>query len=161
MPPSSSQEIGVLTPLAISLVTTLATIVVHVGASTAIAYFLLGEYRLGRAGVRFWRDVAIVAGSTLLALIAHLVEITIWALALDSSGEFTRFATAFYHSAVNYSSLGYGDIVMSNSWKLMGPLEAAAGMLMFGISTAMIFTVMQLLFQTRVAAVAELHADVR
>jgi hypothetical protein len=60
---------------------------------------------------------------------------------------------------MNYSSLGYGDIVMSNSWKLMGPLEAANGMLMFGISTAMIFTVMQLLFQTRVAAVAELHAE--
>ena len=161
MIPSLSQEIAVLAPLVISLVTTLATIVVHVGASTAIAYFLLSEYRLGRAGVQFWRDVAIVAGTTLLALIAHLVEITIWALALDSSGEFTRFATAFYHSAVNYSSLGYGDIVMSNSWKLMGPLEAAAGMLMFGISTAMIFTVMQLLFQTRVAAVADLRAHFR
>jgi hypothetical protein len=43
----------------------------------------------------------------------------------------------------------------------MGPLEAANGMLMFGISTAMIFTVMQLLFHTRVAAVAELRADIR
>jgi hypothetical protein len=161
MAPSSSQEIAVVFPLVISLVTTFATIVVHVSASAAIAYFLLGEYRWGRAGVRFWRDVAIIAGATLLALIAHLLEITIWALALDSSGEFTRFATAFYHSAMNYSSLGYGDIVMSNSWKLMGPLEAANGMLMFGISTAMIFTVMQLLFQTRVAAVAELHTDFR
>jgi Ion channel len=161
MTPSSSQEVAVLFPLMISLVTTLATIVVHVSASAVIAYFLLGEYRRRRAGVRFWRDVAIVAGGTLLALIAHLVEITIWALALDSTGEFTHFAPAFYHSAMNYSSLGYGDIVMSNSWKLMGPLEAANGMLMFGISTAMIFTVMQLLFQTRVAAVAELHAEFR
>jgi hypothetical protein len=159
--PSSSQEIAIVFPLVISLVSTFATIVVHVSASAVIAYFLLGEYRWGRAGVRFWRDVTIVAGATLLALIAHLVEITIWAVALDSSGEFTRFATAFYHSAMNYSSLGYGDIVMSNSWKLMGPLEAANGMLMFGISTAMIFTVMQLLFQTRVAAVAELRTDLR
>ncbi|HEY2528948.1 MAG TPA: ion channel [Xanthobacteraceae bacterium] len=161
MAPSSSQDIAVVFPLLISLVTTLATIVVHVGASAAIAYFLLGEYRRGRAGVRFWRDVAIVAGGTLLALIAHLAEITIWALVLDASGEFTHFAMAFYHSAMNYSSLGYGDIVMSNSWKLMGPLEAANGMLMFGISTAMIFTLMQLLFQTRVAAVTELHANFR
>jgi Ion channel len=159
MAPSSSQEIAVVLPLLISLATTLATIVVHVGATAAIAYFLLGEYRRGRAGVRFWRDVAIIAGGSLLALAAHLAEITIWALALDSSGQFTHFATAFYHSAMNYSSLGYGDIVMSNSWKLMGPLEAANGMLMFGISTAMIFAVMQLLFQTRVAAVADLRVE--
>jgi hypothetical protein len=106
MAPSSSREIAVVFPLAISH---LATIVVHVSASAAMPYLPLGEYRRRRAGVRFWRDVAIVAGSALLALIAHMVEITIWALALNSSGEFNRFATAFYHSAMNYSSLGYGD----------------------------------------------------
>jgi hypothetical protein len=50
---------------------------------------------------------------------------------------------------MNYTSLGYGDVVMSNSWKLLGPLETANGMLMFGVSTAIIFAVMQRLFQTR------------
>jgi len=50
---------------------------------------------------------------------------------------------------MNYTSLGYGDVVMSASWKLLGPLEAADGLLMFGISTAMIFAVIQRLVQPR------------
>jgi Ion channel len=149
MSPSSSQEVAVLLPLAIALVTTLTTIVLHTIGLVAIVFVVRREHRLGRAGVRFWRDVAIVAGSTVLALIAHLAEITIWALVLAACGEFTHFGTAFYQSAMNYSSLGYGDIVMSNSWKLLGPLEAGNGLLMFGVSTAMIFAVMQRLLQAR------------
>jgi len=56
--------------------------------------------------------------------------------------------TAYYHSAVNYTSLGYGDLIMSPSWKLLGPLETADGMLLFGVSTAMIFAVIQRLVET-------------
>jgi hypothetical protein len=56
---------------------------------------------------------------------------------------------AFYHSAVNYTSLGYGDLVMTPSWRLLGPLETANGMLLFGVSTAMIFAVMLWLIQGR------------
>jgi hypothetical protein len=149
MAPSSSQDVAILLPLVVSLVTTVVTIVIHAIALAAIAYFVRSEYLFGRAGVRFWRDVAIVASATLLALIAHLVEVTIWAVVLYSCGEFARLAAAFYHSAVNYTSLGYGDIVMSNSWKLLGPLETANGMLMFGVSTAIIFAVMQQLVQAR------------
>jgi hypothetical protein len=152
MAPPSSQDVAVLLPVVVALATTLVTIVVHAITLAAIAYFVRGEYLLGRAGIGFWRDVTIVAGATLLALIAHLVEITIWAVVLYSCGEFTGLAGAFYHSAVNYSSLGYGDIVMSNSWKLLGPLETANGMLMFGVSTAMIFAVMQQLVQARFSA---------
>jgi Ion channel len=149
MVPSSSQEVAVLLPLMISLATTLTTIVVHGVALAAIVRFVLYEHRLGHTGAHFWRDVGIVACATLLALAAHLLEITVWAGALESCGEFTRFAAAFYHSAMNYTSLGYGDVVMSASWKLLGPLETANGMLMFGVSTGMIFTVVQRLFQTK------------
>jgi len=61
-------------------------------------------------------------------------------LVFAGSGEFHDFAAAIYHSAENYTTLGYGDVVMSASWRLLGPLEAADGMLMFGVSTALIFT---------------------
>jgi hypothetical protein len=64
-------------------------------------------------------------------------------------GEFRDLGTAFYHSAVNYTSLGYGDVLMSASWRLLGPLETANGTLLFGISTAMIFAVMLWLIQVR------------
>jgi len=63
--------------------------------------------------------------------------------------EFRDFGTAFYHSAVNYTSLGSGDLIMSPSWRLLGPLETANGALLFGVSTAMIFAVIVWLIQIR------------
>lgn len=133
----------------ISLGTTLTTIVIHAFALTAIVHFVRRQRRLGRVGVRFGRDVAIVASAMLLALTAHLVEITIWAMVFAFCGEFAQLSPAFYHSAINYTTLGYGDVVMSASWKLFGPLETADGMLMVGVSTGMIFAVIQRLVETR------------
>jgi hypothetical protein len=150
MPSSSPQEVEVLLPLLVSLGTILVTVVVHGIALMAVINFIRREYRLGRAGTHFWRNLAIVTAAMQVALVAHLIEVAIWAGVLGLCGEFTRFATAFYHSAMNYTSLGYGDVVMSPSWKLLGPLEAANGMLMFGISTAMIFAVIQRLVQPRI-----------
>ncbi len=116
---------------------------------SAAVHFVRHERRVGRAGVSFWNDVAIVAVAMSFALAAHLVEIALWAVLFMMCGEFPEFATAFYHSAVNYSTLGYGDVVMTPSWRLLGPLEGANGMLMFGVSTAMIFAVIQRLIQVR------------
>jgi hypothetical protein len=57
-----------------------------------------------------------------LMLLVHLVNIALWALLLCLCGEFAEFEPAYYHSAVNYSSLGYGDIVMSARWRLIRSL---------------------------------------
>jgi len=86
---------------------------------------------------------------------AHLGEIGLWAVLFVICGEFHQFGTAYYHSAVNYTTLGYGDIVMSSSWRLLGPLEAANGVLMFGVSTAMVFAVIQRLVEARFADLKE------
>jgi hypothetical protein len=145
----SRNGIDVLLPLTVGIATTVCTIFIHGLALTAIVHFVRRERRLGHAGVRFWKDVPIVAGATLLALAAHLIEMAAWALVFLRCGEFRDFAAAFYSSAENYTTLGYGDVVMSVSWRLLGPLEAADGMLMFGVTTAMIFTVIQRLVQTR------------
>lgn len=85
----------------------------------------------------------------LFALVAHLIEIALWAVVFVICGEFHDFGTAYYHPAVNYTTLGYGDLIMSPTWRLLGPLEAASGILMFGVSTAMIFTVILRLNQAR------------
>jgi hypothetical protein len=157
MAPSSPQEVAVLIPLVLGLLTTVITIGVHAVAIGATVQFIRRQYQFQRAGVGFWTDVGIMAGITLLALIAHLVEIAIWALLYEACGEFTGLAPAFYHSAMNYTSLGYGDVVMSASWKLFGPLEAADGLLMFGVSTAMIFATIQRLFRTRFKPAGTAH----
>ncbi len=149
MDSSRANDVAIVLPLVISLVTILGTIVIHGLALLGTLHFVRRELRLGHTGAGFWRDVGIVARATLLVLTAHLAEITIWAFVFVFCGEFARFAGAFYHSAMNYTTLGYGDVVMTPSWKLFGPLEAADGMLMFGVSTAIIVFVIQLSVRTR------------
>ena len=142
-------DIAVLNPLIVGVGVIICTIVIHALALRTVLQLLRRLRRLGLAGMGFWQDVTIVVGATLIALSAHLLEIGAWALVFALIGEFPDLASAFYHSAVNYTTLGYGDIVMSASWRLLGALEAADGMLLFGVSTAMIFAVIQRLIQTR------------
>ena len=79
----------------------------------------------------------------LLLVLGNMGQIAIWALVYVWLGEFSEFATAFYHSGVNFTSLGYGDIVMSESRRLLGPLQSVNGVLMIGISTAGLMTAFQ------------------
>jgi hypothetical protein len=82
-------------------------------------------------------------------MIGHIFMIATWALLFLWLGEFGEFATAFYHSTVNFTSLGYGDIVMTERHRLLGALEAANGVLMFGLSAGAIMSVMNGLFSRR------------
>jgi|SRR5271170_7566127 len=146
-----AQQISILIPLAVSASAVLSTIFIHALAVSATVNFVRHERRRGRAGAGFLIDVSIVALAISIALAAHLTEIAAWAVLFLICGEFRAFGAAYYHSAVNYTTLGYGDVIMTPSWRLLGPLEAANGMLMFGVSTAMIFAVIQRLIQARFA----------
>lgn len=75
--------------------------------------------------------------------LGHVMQFAIWAMLFVYIGQFQDFETAFYHSAVNFTSLGYGDIVMDAPWRLLGGLEAANGVLMFGLSAGAILSIMQ------------------
>jgi hypothetical protein len=146
-----THSIAFLIPLAVGVAAVICTILIHALPLRATINIVRREKRLGRVGVRFWMDTVIVARIILYALVAHLIEIALWAVLFMICGEFSDFRTAYYHSAVNYTSLGYGDIVMSPAWRLLGPLETADGMLLFGVSTAMIFAVILRLAETRYA----------
>ena len=92
-------------------------------------------------GTRVWRNGLATLMLSMILLMGHLAQMAVWAIVFVAAGEFGTFADAFYHSAVNYTTLGYGDIVMSPRWRLLGPQEAASGILAFGWSTALIVTV--------------------
>jgi len=64
-------------------------------------------------------------------------------------GEMSTFEKAFYYSAENYTALGYGDIILSDQWRLLGPLEAINGLLLFGLSTAVMFAILSRLIASR------------
>ena len=83
-------------------------------------------------------------------MLGNFVQIVIWGTLFIVLGEFSELYEAVYHSAVNFTSLGYGDIVMSARWKLLGPLEAANGVLMFGMTAAALMAILQQMIKVHV-----------
>lgn len=83
----------------------------------------------------------------LIAMVAMMfgtfLQVSLWGVLFVWLGEFTELYEAVYHSAVNFASLGYGDIVMQKQWKLLGPLEALNGVLMLGMSAAALMAILQ------------------
>jgi hypothetical protein len=136
-------------PLIVGIGVVAVSILIHATAVVASLHFVRRERRHGRVGRGFGIDLSLVGAGAMIALMAHLVAIAVWALCFMLCGEFQALGLALYHSAVNYTSLGYGDVVMSPAWKLLGPLEAADGLLMFGISTAMLFELVRRMAEIR------------
>ena len=82
-------------------------------------------------------------GIITLVMLGNLAQIVIWGALFLWLGEFNTLQEAVYHSGVNFATLGYGDIVMSPQWKMLGPLEAVNGALMIGLSGASMLAVLQ------------------
>jgi hypothetical protein len=105
---------------------------------------------------RFLVGVRPLIVATLVMMAGTLLQITLWGALFLWLGEFEKVYDAIYHSAVNYTSLGYGDIVMSRERRLLGPFEAVNGMLMLGMSAATLMAIVQhmitLLRETRAPA---------
>ena len=89
-------------------------------------------------GKSFRRAVGVVDLVLLHVLVVAMVQIAAWALIFTMVGEFRDYRAAFYHSAVNFTTLGYGDVVMSPPWRLLGPLEALNGVLALSLSGAVL-----------------------
>jgi len=120
----------------------LGSLLSYAAAATLILRLVGGLIRSGYAGRGFWSNVAVMVLVTLITAAAHLVQIALWALALLLCGQVADFEKAFHLSAQNYTTLCYGDILLAERWRLLGPLEAMTGLLFFGLSTAVLFAVM-------------------
>jgi hypothetical protein len=120
----------------------LATLVTYAMATALIVHLVVRLIQSGYTGLGFWKNVAVMTIITLVTAAAHLTQIALWALAFLMVGELPTFEAAFYWSAENYTALGYGDMALSERWRLLGPLEAINGLLLFGLSTAVMFAVL-------------------
>jgi hypothetical protein len=107
----------------------------------AITYYKGHDYLVNSPSLL--SSLIVVNGVMLLLVVGNLVQIAIWAMLFSWVGEFQQFSEAFYHSAVNFATLGYGDIVMSEQYRLLGPLESVNGVLMIGVSTAALMAAFQ------------------
>ncbi len=89
--------------------------------------------------------VRMVLLGTVMALLAfgNVIQSAVWAGLFCLLGEFDDFHTALYHSIVNFATLGYGDIVMSEKHRLLGSIEALNGIVMVGVSTSALMWALQ------------------
>ena len=82
-----------------------------------------------------------VSGIVLLMFLASLIEVLVWAIAYLALNAIEGFEQAFYFSMVTFTTLGYGDIVLEERWRLLASFEAANGIIIFGWTTAIVMAV--------------------
>lgn len=95
--------------------------------------------------------MAVMVRTALALMVAHTLEIFVWALAYAIAGVAPAGSDMLYFAFVNYTTLGYGDVLPLQSWRLIGPMTAMNGILMFGWSTAVLFEVLRKALELRVS----------
>jgi Ion channel len=100
---------------------------------------------------RFWPITGLLIRVTWWLILMHLVEISVWALFYRWKGCLPDAESAFYFSGVTYTTIGYGDLVLPEPWRMLGPIEGLAGILMCGLSAGIFFAVVSRIYLPRAA----------
>jgi hypothetical protein len=110
---------------------------------TIISLRVLSRWLHSRHNGHPFNAIGLIAGTILMFFVAALVEVGMWAGAYLALGAIEDAATSIYYSMVTFTTLGYGDVVLSDRWRLLSSLEAANGIIMFGWTTAVVMAVVQ------------------
>ena len=132
-----------LSQLTIGSALVVVTVLVH-GVSLDIILRTLRA--IGMETLTRWRLLSLSL-LVLAVFSAHLIEIWIWAVFYFFIEEIPTFKTALYFSTSSFTTVGYGDLTLSEEWRLLGSMESANGMILFGWSTAFIFTVIHRIYE--------------
>lgn len=111
--------------------------------------FLLHMKRMQQRDMHHYphrKKIYLIGTVIVLLLFISIVEMTLWALAYVYIGAIEGMEEALYFSMVTFTTLGYGDITLSEQWRLLSSLEAATGIIMFGWTTALAITTVQQVF---------------
>lgn len=138
-----------LIQLAVGASLIVATVLIHSFCLTRLIILLVNygptmQIRLPQN----WSSL-MLAMTVLGIFFAHIVEIWVWAVVYLLTNEVHTFESAIYMSTVTFTTLGFGDIIFSEKWRLLSSIEGANGMLLFGWSTAFIFEVMRRVWPSR------------
>jgi hypothetical protein len=87
--------------------------------------------------------MALMIPTVLVLMVAHGIEVIVWSFAYAIVSAAADDANLVYFAFVNYTTLGYGDVLPLPRWRLLGPITAMNGVLLFGWSTAVIFEVLR------------------
>lgn len=120
----------------------LGNIAIHAVVMAAVVDIARRVLQWERRRPQLWLAAVMVATVGVL-MVAHVAEVAVWALAYRIVNAAPPEADVLYFAFVNYTTLGYGDIVPVERWRLLGPMAAMNGVLLFGWSTAVIFEVLR------------------
>ena len=98
----------------------------------------------GRSTRFYW-----ISATVLLMFLASVVEVLAWAGTYLLLNAIDGFERAFYFSMVTYTTLGYGDVLLDERWRVLGSFEAANGIIMFGWTTAVVVAAVHRLYLRR------------
>lgn len=120
------------------------TVVIHVLGLGVVGRKALGIFsRISERRHPTWVFVVVVGATTLLATFLHAIETTIWAVAYRILGALPDGRSAMLYSLNAMTSYGHASLSLESRWQLMGALEALNGWLLFGLTTAFLFAVIQ------------------
>ena len=113
------------------------TVTIHAAALSAMLPGLRSVLPVRRFWPLTWRLLSVAWRLVLL----HLAEIIVWGLFYWWQKCLPDAESSFYFSAVTYTTVGYGDLVLPQEWRLVGAVEGLTGILMCGLSTGLFFAV--------------------
>ena len=129
-------------------VVSLCNIAIHAIVMATVVDTARNALKWNRRQSKTWLAAVMVATVAIL-MVAHVVEVITWALAYVIFDVAAAGADALYFAFVNYTTLGYGDVLPAERWRLLGPMAAMNGVLLFGWSTAVIFEVLRQAMRNR------------
>jgi hypothetical protein len=135
----------------IGAVLVVVTVIIHGVGTLSWAHLIARRYADQDGVFRAGKSLPILVGTVLVLLILHALEIVVWAYAyllLLPSGELGSIEESVYFSFVTFTTLGYGDITLTQGWRLLSGIEALNGIMLAGWSTAMLFAVVQRTWQS-------------
>ena len=119
-------------------------VVIHATGLTAAFTWMKGK-SVAIEG-RFWLATGTLICVVSWTVLMHLLQIAVWAFFYAWKHGMPDLQSAFYFSAVTYTTTGYGDLVLPKAWRLVGGVEALTGILMCGLSTGLFFAVFAKVF---------------
>ena len=128
-----------LVKLLITCVPVVVNVVMHAVGFAVLLRALIRSHTLTKSG--FLPLTGLVICLTCWLLLIHLAEIAVWGLSHFWLDCLPDAESAFYFAGATYTIVGYGDVVLPRSWRMLAPVEALTGILMCGLSTGLFFTV--------------------
>ena len=124
-------------------------VVIHIGGIVVLAEWLLDRRLENQQAPGMIHYILMLIMVFAIIIMLHLTETAIWAAFYRWWNLFPDYETSLYFSLTSYTTIGYGDVVLPEKWRLLGAIEGISGVLLCGLSTAYIFVVLISLFQFR------------